>query len=272
MKFEIQTALSRGDCASALVLSSQLYASAYTDNSIRMLHASALGCQAGIDFYEVLDELVQGPLDINGIWRTFVRTFPSTSSDSRLASALGAIDVLHSVINPGVVVSTADSFGASTKNPGSAKYQDRTDEANAYLIYISMAVIGASLNRYGAPVSGTYAQGSALPWLTNANVSADTTGNACGLASAVLNMLDGITAVSGSIPGNVGTSLSNVLSIINTPLTTAINLKCVVVDGFSASVCNAAQDRIRYRSSCSESAAIVSVATAILAFVESQWL
>ena len=82
MKVEIRNALTRADCSGAVDLSVRLYESEYSDNEIRMLHASALGCKAGIKLYSVVDELTSfGGANPIG---QFARIFPSALSDQRL--------------------------------------------------------------------------------------------------------------------------------------------------------------------------------------------
>ncbi len=276
MKVEIRSALTRGDCVAAIDLSSRLYDSEYSDNDIRMLHASALGCKAGIKLYNVVDELTSfGGANPIG---QFARIFPSTLSDQRLESAWFGLDALQSILNPGVVVGSADRVLPGGYNPGSVLYTDRTLDSNSYAFFVSMAMIGSTLSRYGNPNAGAgYSQGTALPWTNRAAVIADTSGTACGLASGFLNYFDAFSAIQPILPSSASSSISTMLTIIQGPIVDG-TLPCVNSGGMgncllnaTAQECDLAKTRLRYRASCTETAAIGHFAAGIIQCINTLW-
>jgi hypothetical protein len=278
MKVEIRSALTRADCASAVDLSTKLYDSEYSDNEIRMLHASALGCKSGIKLYDVVDELTSfGGANPIG---QFARIFPSALSDQKLESAWFALDALQSILNPGVVVGSADRVLPDGYNPGSVLYTDRTIDSNAYAFFISMAMIGATLSRYGSPnAGGGYTQGTALPWTDRGKVIADASGSACGLAAGFLNYFDAFSAIQPILPASATGPLSTMLTAIQAPIVDG-TLLCVGSGGMgncmanvgSATECNLAKIRLRYRASCSETQAIGHFAAGMIQCINTLWL
>jgi hypothetical protein len=282
MKVEIRNALTRADCSGAVDLSIRLYESEYSDNEIRMLHASALGCKAGIKLYNVVDELTSfGGANPIG---QFARIFPSALSDQRLESAWFALDALQAILNPGVVVGTADRVISDLNNPGSVLYTDRTIDSNSYSFFISMSMIGSTLSRYGNPNSGGgYSQGTNLPWTTGAAVVADTSGSACGIASGFLNYFDSFSAIQALLPSSASGPISTMLTLIQAPIVdgvTGIPLHpCNNSGGLeycktqaTAAECDLAKIRLRYRASCSETPAIGHFAAGMIQCINAIWL
>ncbi len=282
MKVEIRSALTRADCASAVDLSTRLYDSEYTDNDIRMLHASALGCKAGIKLYDVVDELTSfGGANPIG---QFARIFPSALSDQKLESAWFGLDALQSILNPGAVVGAADQVLYDSNNPGSVLYTDRTLDSNSYAFFISMAIVGGALSRYGNPNSGGgYAQGTNLPWTTRASVIADTSGTACGLAAGFLNYFDAFNAIQSLLPSSSSGPISAMFTAIQAPIVDGVTgipaHPCNNSGGLeycktqaTAAECNLAKIRLRYRASCSETQAIGHFAAGMIQCINALWL
>lgn len=275
MKRQILEDLTKNACANAIELATELYTSKYTDNETRMLYASAMGCNVGLNMYTVIGQLPNLGTSANPIGE-FAKMFPATSADSRMESAQYGLDATQSILNFGSVVSIADQLYPSSYNIGSVLTRDRTDDANVYLMFISMAVIGTVLNRYGAP-DASYGQGADLPWETVATVKADTTGNACALAAGFLNFFDGAD-IAQAFLGSNGSSISSVLGVIQSPITVSNPLRpgyggqarCLA-DGFTAAQCTAAAIRLRYRGSCTELDPIASVAAGIIGSVNRLW-
>jgi hypothetical protein len=280
MKVEIKQALTKNDCTTALSLSGKLYQSQYSDNEARMLYASAQACNVGIQLYALLDDITNANFgDPDAIIRTFVRLFPSTSSDSKMQSSWFAQDALQSILTPGVVVAPANAITAWANNPGSSSSLDRTLDANTYLLFVSMGVIGTTLNHFGynlgeTPSTYSYGQRVDLPWETLAAVQADTTGAACATASSFFNLFDGIGAIVTYLSGTTNTQLNAVISVLPSVLAGKGKIQCIA-DGFSSgtagSQCEVAAERIRYRGACADSAPVASFAAGVIQAINLAW-
>ncbi|MGE0616885.1 MAG: hypothetical protein AB7P04_14735 [Bacteriovoracia bacterium] len=217
--------LSTGNCAGAIALMDALYNSGFTDNDVRMVRASAHGCNAGINFLPLVDKLgtanIAGPL----LWRRLTEYFPY-SSDSNLQSAWYATDSLMAALLPGVVIAAADEFNAGTLNPGSLKYTQRTSDSNLYMIFVSMANIGQIQNKRGAP-DGNYQKTQNLPGTTSATVTEE----GCSYAGSILNMIEGISATSTLMSGSVATSLTQLTTVFDALLKDACGKGCAGTAG-----------------------------------------
>jgi len=274
---QIQLDLTNNDCADAITLASQIYNSSYSDNSTRMLYASAQACNAGIVLFDVLNNLTSASFTgEDTIIRAFVRLFPSTSSDSRLASSWYAQDALQAMITPGAVIAPSDEISADVNNPGSDRITDRTLDSSSYLVFTSMAVIGVTLNRYGyangqSPAALSYGKGQSLTWTSKALVQADTTGSACALASGFLNLFDSITSVISYLSGSTSSQLQTILTDLESAVTLVGITQCTL-DGYSSTECSAAAQRLRYRGACSEQAAAASYTAGIIQGINAGWL
>lgn len=274
IKEATRNALTTNDCVTAITAISPLYVSDYTDNETRMLYASAQGCSAGINFFDIFDSISDGTLNGGALFEVTAELFPSNAaSDARLQAGWFAQDAVHAVWSPGAIVAEVDKYYADTANPGSVWYRDRTDNANTFLLFVAMAEIGAAQNRYGysagqVPASFNYQQQVDFPWVSRALVQADTTDVACGLASSVLNLIDATNALIGS-----STTLANSLSDIQSTLgaiESGASFACTL-DGHLTTTCDQAVRRLRYRRSCSEDASIAAAAASIIFAVNSIW-
>ncbi len=276
LKFEVKQALTQNDCVKALSLITPLYESTYSDNDARMYYASSHGCNIGIQLYTLLDSITTANFATpSDIFKSFVRLFPSTAADSRLASSWYAQDALQTILNPGTVIASYDQIAPTTVNPGSVLSQHRTLDANTYMVFIGMSVIGTGLNRYGytaaqTPASLGYGKGQNLPWTTRALVQADTTGSACAIVSGLYNMFDGITAVVTILSGGPSGALTSILSGLQSAADLAGSLNCTT-DGYSAAQCSAAAIRVRYRGACSEQAAAASFTAGVISGINASW-
>ena len=264
---EIQNALTRGDCTTALVHSTRLYESQYSNNEIRMLYVSSQGCNAGINMYRVYQELVS--LSSANPIGEFVRIFPSTTADSKLQSTWAGLDALQTVLLPGAVVSSADQTAPNAYNRGSVLLQDLTEDARIYGFYLSMALIGAAGNRFGSPDS-SYAQQVDFSWTTRALVQADTTGTACSLASGLLLFLESASFIQSKLPGSAASAVGSALGFLGA-VTAFGDAKCLATTG-SASVCSAAKQRLHYRGACDETSAAAAYAAGLIEGLNTLWL
>lgn len=273
---ETKNELTNGNCGPAIEMATRLYKSSYVDNEIRMLYASAHACNIGIELYTLIDDITSADFTSqDAIFKTLVRLFPSKAeTDSKLESAVYAQDGLHSMIVPGTVIGPSDSFAAGGLNTGSVLLRDRTDDANIYLTFTSMALVGSALNRHGYtaaqdPITFGYAQQQSLPWTSIALVKTDATHQGCALASGLLNMLDGIEVLGQQAPGSVATSLNLITSTLTTATEAAAHFICD--PSFSVSVCNAAIQRLRYHDSCWESDPMAASAAGIIQMINLGW-
>ncbi len=274
MKVEIRTALTRGECSKAVSLSSRLFDSRYTDNAIRLLHASALGCVAGIRVFDNVDQFSSFG-GVNAIGQ-FARIYPSALRDQKLESVWLAQDALMAMLNPGTIVGPADQVNTSTTNSGSVLISDRTVDSSVYLLFVSMATIGNTLHRYGAPDS-SYNQGADIPWTSRALVQSDLSGAACGLAAGFLNFFDAFRTVKALISSGAASSLDAFITGIEDPIMNSMaplnggGMRECLADAYPQSVCDQVKTRLRYRKACSEQAAAASYAAGIIKAVNLIW-
>ncbi len=274
---DVQHALTVSDCADALSLITPLYNSIYSTNQVRMYYASAHGCNIGISFYYLLTQIAASDFSsIDGIFKSLVQLFPSTSLDTHLQSAWLATDALQSCLDLGPIMTAPDVINPLGFNPGSVRYTDRSADSNSYLMLISMAQIGNTLNRYGytalqSPSGMGYAQGTLLPWVTKNLMKADNTGAGCALASGMLNLFDGITANSSILPSSISGAMTSVNTLLGILFTTAASAQCMA-DGFLSFQCDAAIERLRYRGACAEQDAAASAAAGIINVINAGWL
>jgi hypothetical protein len=270
---EVENALTRGDCTTALIHSTRLYESEYSDNRIRMLYVSSQGCRAGINMYGVYQELTS--LSSANPIGEFVRIFPSTTADSRLQSTWAGLDALQTVLIPGSVVASADRTEPNAYNSGSVLLQDLTEDAKIYGFYLSMAMIGTAGNRFGNPDT-SYNQQSDFTWTTRALVQSDTTGTACSLAAGLLNFLESAAVIQSKLPSSAATAVGSALGILSV-VTTAGELKCMAPlaaggGAGSAANCANAKQRLHYRGACSESDLNAAFAAGLIEGLNAIWL
>jgi hypothetical protein len=278
MMVQIRSALTTDDCTQALTLSTQLYNSQYSDDDVRMLYASAQACNVGIQLYTLIANIGSSDFSSAGsTFRVFVKLFPSTVSDSRLQSTWFAEDALQAILNQGAVVAPADLTYSTSFNPGSTVTTDRTADANIYMAFISMSILGTTLNRYGYNVTDNpaalgYHPTVALPWTTLAAVQSDTTGAACALASGMLNFVDSVGALVNAVTGTTSSSLNQAISYFTTALSdTPLSIACNATDGIPTAQCVTGADRLRFRGACTEQAASASVAALVIKAIVTGW-
>ena len=274
---DVQKELTLGHCSQALTLITPLYQSKYSDNQIRLYYASAQGCNIGINLYPLLTDISTSDFSsIDAIFKSLVRLFPSTSSDTRLQSAWLATDALLACVETSSTLTDPFVINASSYNPGSVLVSDRTVDSNSYLLFISMALIGNSLNRFGyssgqSPSGLSYAQGALLPWESRDLIKSDNTGVGCAHATGMLNMFDGIQANLGLFPSNISGAMSNINSLLSVLFTAAGKLQCLA-DGYLSYQCDAAIERLRSRGACSEQDEAASAAAGIINEINLGWM
>ena len=190
----VNIALTQGDCSKAVELIEPLYNSKYTDNEVRLLRASAHACNAGVQFFPLVGELISSNIVGSGFWMTMARLFPSKINDIKVESGWFATDALMATLKGGTVLIPSTTINSGTDNPGSIKGQDRTNDANLFTFFVSLSTIGALQNRYSATNPSNYHKTQVLGytaakpqgWALPANMTEE----GCSFASALLNMVD----------------------------------------------------------------------------------
>jgi len=200
----VNNALTRGDCATAIRLIEPLYESQYTSNNVRLLRASAHGCNAGIDYLSVLTSLASETLTNGGVWTVAAKYFPYIDL-SGLDSGWQASDALMASIEGSKYVPNDYRFNTSTYNYGSLDYTTRTSSSNNYLFFVSLSIMGRSQTRWGAPDSN-HEKTQDLPWITSAAMTKE----GVAYAGAVVNFIDSFDAVIGSATSSIKDSLSTI--------------------------------------------------------------
>ncbi len=269
---EVNSDLTTQNCSAALAAVQPLFNSSNSINSVRLAMASTYGCYSKINVFTVMSDLVNfgGDLGASGFWEFMAKEFASTSTpvDDKIPQAAEAgTDAIMSVLNPGTFLIAADTINATTNNPGSILAADRTNDANAYLTFMSMALIGSLESRNANPISGTFHKSNSLPWTSAALMS----GDGCAFASAVLNFFDGLQYIISAAPSAVAAKFS-ATSVISLSLAQACNFGCNVCSGSNCtgSICPIT---LRSRSSCTGTVTDQNscAAAAIISFVNLVW-
>jgi hypothetical protein len=179
--------LNRGDCSGALRLLLPIEQSPSSNNDVRMVTASAYGCQVNLKPVSLATGLTSWDWVNGSFWGFSVKEFPSQSNpdDGKPQFFQNGIDAVLAALNPGVLPSSSDLILSDVNNPGALLAVDRTKDSNLYLAFLSIGLIGTLLSRGGEP-SSTYARTVDLPWMTPAT----TLGSGCALASAMLHLVD----------------------------------------------------------------------------------
>ncbi len=272
----VRSSLSGLDCVSALEKSKALFESKHVTNEIRMLHASAYGCIAGIQLIPLISSVGQGDYSIavgppptTKFFNSMAQIFPSNAIvDTKTQSLQNMQDILQTMVVPGTVISDFDGNIINPYNTGSLLYRDRTDDANTLLMFSSMALFGTLLSRYGDPAPTTYNQRKKLLdiWANETAIANDVTQNACSFASSLLNMYDAVSVVSTVSSGSLGTALTAIQVALGGIIDSG-EQKCrngvtllygdtdddATNDRYGVTRCSAAKSRLRYRDACYES-------------------
>lgn len=221
---EVNRLLTQSNCDEAIRLITPLYDSKYSDNEIRMTWASAHACRAGLEYIEFLLFLQNNTLctigNCNGLWTGLTKHFyqgdlSSAQTRSDLTQAMYAtwfsIEGLQATLSPGVVVPDHLQVNPGTNNVGSVLTAHRTDDANLYLLFVSMAEIGVTQNLYGQtqarPFQSNYLKTVYLPWINSGSI--DQAG--CAYASAILNMVDTAEVASATLDLSFDTNIITAL-------------------------------------------------------------
>jgi hypothetical protein len=215
--FKVNSALTRGDCATAIAGIEPLYNSPYSDDEVRRLRASAHACHAGINFFSFIGELASGTFAANTLWSTITKPFAQTAGTAaRVQSSFYSTDALLAMLTPGAVIASVNRIEEDPYNLGSSAIGDHPDEAQLYLVLTSMATIGTVHTKLGANAStGAPSSPTSFTWTSLASVDQE----ACGYASSVLMLFDSL--------GAVGSSYSQLSSVASTAATVSATMGAV---------------------------------------------
>ncbi len=254
---DVDKYLSSQDCAAALALIEQYYplAGCGTDE-IRLARASANACAANINFFQMITNLGTVNLVGSGMWVSLTQLFPSSVSDQRVTGGQNALDALFAIQVPGSLTPPQYVINASSQNPGTLMAIHRTDGANLYSMLVSMSLIGALQNRYGAPdalfhktqkLGATAGNGNGWETVTAVDV------NACTYAGSILTLFDTISQVGGTIGSSLGGSVGGALTTAATTFSALMDASCDAgcqACGFPAGSCTPCPTELRNRNSC----------------------
>lgn len=229
---EVNNALSKGQCQRAIQIIDPVYASAYTDNTIRLLRSSAYACAAGFNFFKTLQNLVENNVVGSELWRTLTKIFPAARTDTRMESSFIALESLLTPVIPGASVPIENQVFPGTFNPGSTNILDRTVDSKIYLAFVGMTVVGTVQYRYGKADTqsfdpNTYAKLQNLPWTTSELVQGDPTG--CSYAAGIVNMVEGINAAIPYVSVDAADSLNSISSQFTDLINRACRLGCAAI-------------------------------------------
>jgi hypothetical protein len=218
--------LTTGDCTDALITILPLYNSAYSNNQVRMITASAYACEAGVNFFSSLTNMGLDANTLSGtFWGYFAQLFPSTVNDKVVESAGYGMDTLLTALIPGQVITPADMLNPGSNNPGSLNYSDRIGDSNIYMLLVSMAAIGGAESRYGNPNSSFHPQNSP-PMPFNDNVT-KMTDQGCIYAAGILNFFDSIAPATAVVSSQAASALAQITQLYQTDsLDTIFNTAC----------------------------------------------
>jgi hypothetical protein len=254
---DVDKLLSSQDCAGALAIVEEYYpqAGCGTDE-IRLARASANACAANINFFQLITDLGTVDLVGGGIWTSLTQLFPSSSSDQRVTAGQNALDALFAIRVPGTLTPPEYVINSSSENPGTLVASQRTEDSNLYGMLVSMSLVGALQNRYGAPDAVFHKTKKLGATAGNVNGWEDVTAvdvNACTYAGAVLTLFDSITQVSATIAGSLSGSAGSDLTTAATTFTSLLNAACdsaCQTCGFPAGSCTPCPTVLRDRNSC----------------------
>ncbi len=267
----VNIALSGQGCTTALTAILPLYNSVNTDNAIRLSTAASYGCAARVNLLDILGDLVsfQGDLAGSGFWEFLVQEFPSTVSpiDDKIPQAAeSATDAIMATLNPATILVPAFTINSTSNNPGSLEVNDRTSDANSFLTFASMSLMGSLLYRNGNPLANNH-KGNALPW-TSADLMQ---GDGCALASGVLNFNDGLNSIAAAAPSSIAIIYQKIQTLFATGLDLACQVGCTVCGGSVS--CTSCPTTLRSRASCTGVNTDVNscAAAGIINFINDSW-
>jgi len=206
--------LTTGDCGDALTTILPVYNSSASNNQVRLITASAYGCDAEVNFFQVLTNL---GLDGNTLTSASLlgylsQIFPSTTADKVVESGGYGMEVLLTTLTTGEVIAPGNLINATSNNPGSLLFSDRIDDSNLYMLMMSMAVMGGAASRYGTATFHPIHATMAFPWVNNTTAMAT---EGCTVAAALENFLDVLEDEAAIVSGSASTQLQAIELLLN---------------------------------------------------------
>jgi hypothetical protein len=253
----VDSALSDQDCAEALRVIEIYYPqTGCGTDEIRLARASANACAANVNFFELITNLGTNNITGTELWVTLTKLFPSSTVDQRVTGGQNALDALFAIRIPGMLTPPQHVINSTSVSPGSLIAAHRTEDSNLYTMLVSMSLVGALQNRYGAPQANWHRGQKMGQTVGNANGWEDATAvdvYACTYAGALLTMFDSINQVGAtigsSLGGTVGSTLTTAASTFSTALDSACDAGCVTC-GMPAGSCTPCPTTLRNRLSC----------------------
>ncbi|MEO5969584.1 MAG: hypothetical protein ABIQ95_06625 [Bdellovibrionia bacterium] len=269
---QVNVSLSSQACNAALAQILPLYDSVNTNNQIRLATAASYGCAAKVNIFQVLSDMTKASnLGGSGLWKFLAGEFPSVASpDDKMPTAAGlGTDAAMAAVGDGTLIVPTVKINATSHNPGSLILGDRITDANSYITFLSMSLMGSLLYRDGRPNATTLVKTVPLPWQT----APTAVGNGCAFAAALLNFFDGLDAITGASPATIQASYKVISSFLTTGVNTACGLGCSLICG-GASTCTSCPTTLRDRNSCTglTTDANSCAAAGLAAFVSSSWI
>lgn len=190
--------LTGGNCDAALEVLQPLLVYPYVNYDSRILEASAYGCRGGINFPNLIVALKEAAG--SDIWSAVVKSNHSASgSDGKTGSLKTAVNRLQ----------------LTTGSSGSEAAVNRSKDANAYMIFVSVNIIGTVISPLGAASSVTGKRTQALNCAANC-----TDADRCNVQVAFANISDSLDYVS------TGTAIDKVSSAIDETCAAALGGVC----------------------------------------------
>jgi hypothetical protein len=236
---------------------------------VRLATAATYACFSGIRLLEVIDHLISfdGDLGGSGFWEFLVQEFPSTATpfdDRKPQAAMNGLDAAMSMLKQGIVLVPSYTISSDSNNIGSIASIDRIDDANSYMTFLSMALIGSLQNRYGLPTSNRH-KSIDLPW----TAATETQGEGCNFASALLHLYDGLHYLSTVSPPNIASTYASIADFLGPALDAGCSTGCTLC-GLSCDTCPMT---LRNRDSCTGLATDKNscAAAGLTTFVNASW-
>jgi hypothetical protein len=207
--------LTNGDCGDALTTILPIYNSSASNNQVRLITASAYGCDADVNFFQVLTNL---GLDANTLTSAsllgyLAQIFPSTTADKVVESGGYGMEVLLTTLTTGEVIAPQNLINSTSDNPGSLLYSDRIADSNLYMLMLSMATLGGAASRYASATFHPANASMAFPWVNNTTAM---TTEGCTVAAAVENFMDVLDDEATILSGSAGAQLTTIEGLLNT--------------------------------------------------------
>jgi hypothetical protein len=290
----VTIALNANDCSVALLAALPTYQSKDSTNAVRFSTAQAYACNANVNFFDLLSSLktLSGLTGTGAFVKILVNAFPSveTPIDDKIPqNAINSLDALFAMVRKEAVLTPTYTIYPSSYNPGSLIRSDRESDANFFMVFVSMSLMGSLLYRYGKPDSNNNKTVSILPWAlavdpsSAASVAAivgSVTGipwstqgtiaqDGCAIVSGFLNFVDGLDEVIA-----IATESSGGYSGFSTALQSVLNVGCVAgCLACGITTCTECPKTLRHYSACNNTAGDLNTCAALglLSAINASW-